>query len=60
MALTATATLSSRSEIIKTLGMKNLHMVFITPHKPNITYIVEKFVSIETNVMPVLKTIAEK
>ena len=39
MALTATATTTTRHEIIKTLRMVGLVVVAVTPNKPNIKYI---------------------
>uniref|UniRef100_A0A1X7V0T4 DNA 3'-5' helicase n=1 Tax=Amphimedon queenslandica TaxID=400682 RepID=A0A1X7V0T4_AMPQE len=42
MALTATASTSSRKEIIKLLGMKKPHLIIRCPNKPNIIYYVEE------------------
>ena len=38
MALTATASISSRTNIILSLSMKNPHIISISPHKKNIVY----------------------
>ena len=47
MALTATATNTLRKEICDTLGMRNPTIVSISPDKPNITFHVSPFVTID-------------
>lgn len=42
MALTATASYSTRKEVIKMLGMRKPHMIVRCPNKPNIIFTVEK------------------
>lgn len=42
MALTATATITSRRSICKVLGMCKPHIVCESPNKPNIKYLVSK------------------
>ena len=49
MALTATATKTLRSDIVKGLGMKNPVVVAVNPDKANIKYVVFPFVSLSKN-----------
>lgn len=53
MALTATASTSTRQEVIKILGMNNLHAV--SPHKSNVTYWVAERESVEICFGPVVE-----
>ena len=46
MALTATATRATRNEIAESLGMHNIAIVYISPNKQNIRYVVRKFETI--------------
>ena len=48
MALTATATLSTRKYIIKNLSMQNPVVVYMTPAKDNIAYYVVEKEGVET------------
>ena len=47
MALTATATRSSRIKIMHTLGMDGAQIISVSPHKKNIMYVVKKKPEIE-------------
>lgn len=64
MALTATASIETRSVIIKTLGMKNPFIYSVSPHKNNIIYCVkEKPSSLDKTLIPLvlqLKTLRRR
>ena len=47
MALTATATATTRAQIIATLCMDKPHVLSVSPHKKNIVYVVKKKSSME-------------
>lgn len=47
MALTATASRSLRRDVMKQLGMRNSLVVCVSPNKPNIKYVVKRFVTLE-------------
>ena len=55
MALTATATYALRLELENIIGMKSPTFVVLPPRKPNLTYKVTEYVSIEENCMSVLE-----
>lgn len=54
MALTATATRTSRQTISRILGMTNVKVVSQSPNKPNITYQVQKKTNIEDTFTPLI------
>lgn len=54
MALTATATRHTRSDVIKKLVMKKCIIVSRSPHKPNITFEIREKADISSALMPVL------
>ena len=60
MALTATATRATRNEIAESLGMHNIAIVYISPNKQNIRYVVRKFETIEKTFGPVADEIAKQ
>ena len=47
MALTATASRTLRTKVMKTLGMRNASIVSVSPDKRNIMYIVKRFSTLE-------------
>lgn len=55
MALTATATHSLRLELENIIGMKSPTSIVLPPCKPNLTYKVLNYISIEENFQPVLE-----
>lgn len=55
MALTATATKSTRQKVVSILGMINPVVVSISPHKPNILYWVGTKSSMEVMFSPVIQ-----
>lgn len=59
MALTATATVTSRLAIQRILGMKNPVVVEGSPDKSNIYLTVKEHVSIETSFMPIVNLLKE-
>ena len=52
MALTATATVSTRKEIIKSLDMQNPVVVSVSPMKENIYYCVSKKMKVSESFLP--------
>ena len=60
MALTATATCTLRTSIIKTLGMIDLFILSQSPHKENIYLSVVDFTSIKKNFLPLAKELWDK
>ena len=54
MALTATATMTLRSEICNVLGMKDQHVVTVSPDKSNVILQVSQFESIESTFTPII------
>ena len=60
MALTATATKASRSEIIRSLDMQKPELIIVTPVKHNIIYAVAKKSSISLAFVPLAKKLAEQ
>ena len=59
MALTATATLSTRKYIIKNLSMQNPVVVYMAPAKDNIAYyVVEK--GVETFFRPIVEKLRDR
>ena len=60
MALTATATCTQRSSIIKTLGMIDPFILSRSPHKENIYLAVTDFISIEESFLPLAKELLDK
>ena len=57
MALTATATISTRRKIILSLDMQGCHVISRNPRKMNIKYIVRQKVTIEEAFSPVIEDI---
>lgn len=57
MALTATATKTLRWDVCKLLGVKNPHVVTISPDKSNIILSVSTFESLEVTFMPVMEKV---
>ena len=55
MALTATATITLRSEICHVLGMKDPHVVTVSPDKSNVILRVSQFESIEHTFEPIIQ-----
>ena len=55
MALTATASSSTRQEVIEILGMNNPSVYAVSPHKSNVTYWVAERESVETCFGPVVE-----
>ena len=55
MALTATATMTLRSEICDVLGMKDQHVVTVSPDKRNVILQVSQFESIESTFTPIIQ-----
>lgn len=55
MALTATADCTLRTELQYIIGMKSPLSVVLPPCKPNITYKIHKYISIESNFMDIVK-----
>ena len=60
MALTATASNSLRNGIMKTLGMRNAHVISISPNKRNIKYSVLNLETIDESFGPIADEIVEK
>lgn len=60
MALTATATHTLRSSILKTLGMVDPFIISKSPHKENISFSVSEFQSIEESFTPLAKELIDK
>jgi len=58
MALTATATISSRRKIILSLDMQGCHVISRNPRKMNIKYIVRQKVTIEEAFSPVIEDVS--
>ena len=58
MALTATATISTRRKIILSLDMQGCHVISRNPHKMNIKYIVRQKVTIEEAFSPVIEDVS--
>ena len=54
MALTATATKSLRSDVCKLLGVRDPHVVTVSPDKTNVILAVSPFESLETTFKPVI------
>ena len=59
MALTATATRTLRSAVIKTLGMRNPVVISRSPHKPNIYLSLAMFESIEKSLTPLAQELLD-
>ena len=57
MALTATATISTRRKIISTLNMRGCYIVSRNPYKANIYYVVQK-TSIEEYFLHIVQEVA--
>ena len=55
MALTATATITLRSEICGVLGMKDQYVVTVSPEKNNVILQVSKFESLESTFNPIIQ-----
>lgn len=55
IALTATATVSTRNKVIATLGMVDPFVLSISPHKPNITYWVTEKKPLEVTFTPLME-----
>ena len=55
MALTATATVSTRSKVITTLGMVDPFILSVSHHKPNIAYWVTEKKPLEVTFAPLLE-----
>ena len=55
MALTATADYTLLTELQYIIGMKSPLSVVVPPCKPNITYKIHKYISIESNFMDIIK-----
>lgn len=55
MALTATADYTLRTELQYIIGMKSPLSVVLPPCKPNITYKIHKYISIESNFMDIVE-----
>ena len=60
MALTATAKKSLQEEVTTTLGMKAPKIVAASPSKPNITYIIKRYNSMEDAFLRLLKSLVEQ
>ena len=60
MALTATATVTLREEVISILGMKNPVIIAISPSKTNIMYIVNPADSLEQAFINVIEGIKKQ
>ena len=60
MALTATATLSTRKYIIKNLSMQNPVVVYMTPAKDNIAYYVVEKEGVETFFRPIVEKLRDR
>ena len=60
MALTATATVTLREEVISILGMKNPEIIAISPSKANIMYIVNSTDSLEQAFINVIEGIKKQ
>jgi ATP-dependent DNA helicase RecQ len=60
MALTATASVTTRQKIFKVLGMKKPDIVSVVPNRPNVTYWVREKKSIEDVFSPVVQQLLEK
>ena len=58
MALTATATISTRHKIISSLNMRGFYIVSQNPYKANIYYAVQKKGSIEECFLPIVQEVA--
>ena len=60
MALTATATVSTRKEIIKSLDMQNPVVVSVSPMKENIYYCVSKKMKVNESFHPICEKLASQ
>ena len=60
MALTATATVSTRKDIIKSLDMQNPVVVSVSPMKENIYYCVSKKVKVNESFLPICEKLASQ
>ena len=60
MALTATASRTLRTNVIKTLGMRNSSVVSVSPNKHNIRYVVRKFSTLEDCFGPLTDKLVQK
>ena len=60
MTLTATAKKSLQEEVSTTLGMKAPKIVAASPSKPNITYIIKRYNSMEEAFLRLLKSLVEQ
>ena len=58
MALTATATVSTRRKIILSLNMKGCHVISRNPRKTNIKYMVLQKTSIEDDFFPIIEDVS--
>ena len=58
MAMTATATISTRCKIISSLNMRGCYIVSRNPYKANIYYAVQKKTNIEECFLPIVQEIA--
>ena len=55
LALTATATVNLRRQLISILGMKEPQIISLSPHKANIIYAVTEFTNIIETFTPILE-----
>ena len=60
IALTATATVSTRNKVITTLGMVDPYILAISPHKPNIAYWVSEMKPLEVTFAPLIDELRRK
>ena len=60
MALTATASRSLQDSVMKTLSMRNVATVAVSPDKPNVKYAVSPFTSMNESFLPIICAVARK
>jgi ATP-dependent DNA helicase RecQ len=59
MALTATATISTRRKILLSLNMKDCHVISRNPRKANIKYIVREKLNMEDTFSPIIEDVSQ-